>query len=181
VLTLLVGGLVATLAAQGQPAAPAQGRGQGRGEAPPPAAQPGHPQGKLIIWGDTSLFEKPGTPDNCIVTNRFKRGQRLGFRMAAFDGGTGDVENTAELVAHVNYGGKTIDVPMRFRGGAGPNAPAPRGYLRAPANLWVGFWMVPNDAPTGTLSYTVTATDRFGRTATFTPFPYETSQITIVP
>jgi hypothetical protein len=40
---------------------------------------------------------------------------------------------------------------------------------------------VPDDAPTGRVSYTVTATDRFGRKASFTPFSYETSQITIVP
>jgi hypothetical protein len=177
---LLVGAMVAPLAGQGQPPAGAPGRGQGRGEAPPPPPQAGHPSGQLVIWGDISLFEKMGTPDNCILTNRFRRGQRVGFRMTAIDGGTGEVENTATLVAHINYMGQTIDVPMRFRGAAGPTAPAPRGYLRAPANLWTGFWVVPGDAPTGVLSYTVTATDKFGRKATFTPFPFETSQLTIV-
>jgi hypothetical protein len=178
---LLIGATVAPLAGQGQPPAGAQGgRGQGRGEAPPPPPQAGHPSGQLVIWGDVALFEKPGTPDNCILTNRFKRGQRIGFRMTAFDGGSGEVENTATIVAHINYMGKTIDVPMRFRGAAGPTAPPPRGYLRPPANLWTGFWLVPDDAPTGVLSYTVTATDKFGRKATFTPFPYETSQLTIV-
>jgi hypothetical protein len=39
---------------------------------------------------------------------------------------------------------------------------------------------VPGDAPTGTLSYTVTATDRFGRNATFIPFSAEASQLVIV-
>jgi hypothetical protein len=158
-------------------AAPVAGQAQAPAAAP---AQAGHGQGKLVIWGDIALFDKPGTPDNCILTNRFKRGQRVGFRMTAVDGGTGDVENTATLVAHVNYGGRTVDVPMRFRGAAGPNAPAPNGYLRTPHNLWTGFWVVPTDAPTGVLTYTVTATDKFGRSATFTPFSYETSQLTIV-
>jgi hypothetical protein len=162
-------------------AASLAGQERGRGApAPPPPPQAGHPSGKLVIWGDLSLFEKPGTPNNCILTNRFTRGQRVGFRMTAIDGGTGEVENTATLVAHVNYMGKTIDVPMRFRGAAGPTAPPPRGYLRPTAELWTGFWLVPEDAPTGTLSYTVTATDKFGRTATFTPFSYETSQLMIV-
>ena len=127
-----------------------------------------------------ALFSTQADPDNCILTNRYKRGQRIGFRMTAFDGGTGEVENTAVLVAHISYMGKTIDVPMRFRGAAGPTAPPPRGYLRPPTNLWTGFWLVPEDAPTGILSYTVTATDKFGRKATFTPFPYEGSQLTIV-
>jgi hypothetical protein len=164
--------------AQAQAPAGAQGRGQ---PAPPPAAQAGHPSGKLVIWGDTAIFINPTDPDNCLLTNRFKRGQRVGFRMTAIDGGTGEVENTAELVAHVTYAGKTVDAPMRWRGAAGPTAPAPRGYLRSPAELWTGFWTVPNDAPVGRISYTVTATDRFGRKATFTPFSAEASQLVIVP
>ena len=134
-----------------------------------------------MIWGDTAIFINPTDPDNCLLTNRFKRGQRVGFRMTAIDGGTGEVENTATLVAHVTYAGKTVDAPMRWRGAAGPSAPAPRGYLRSPAELWTGFWTVPDDAPVGRISYTVTATDRFGRKATFTPFSAEASQLVIVP
>jgi len=158
---------------------------QQRGAQAPPAPQkprPGHPSGKLVLWGDTAVFIGRGQPGNCIVTNRFKRGQRVGFRMAAFDGGTGEPENTAVLTAHVNFGGKTIDVPMRFRGAADSSGPGPQpeGYLRPIVNMWTGEWQVPSTAPTGVLSYTVTARDQFGRTATFEPFPYSTSQLTIV-
>ena len=180
-ITLAVGSVIL-----GQGEAPARGQAQGRGAegAPPvpPKPRAGHPSGKLVIWGDTSLFVGAGQPDNCIVTNRFKRGQRLGFRMAAFDGGTGEPENTAVLVAHVTFQGATIDVPMRFRGAPNPADPAPRpnGYLKPIANLWTGWWQVPDDAPTGMLSYTVTATDQFGRTATFEPFSYNTAQLFIV-
>ena len=160
---------------RGQGRGGAEGRGRGQ-EAPPPP-QAGHPQGKLVIWGDVALFERPGEPNNCILTNRFRKGQRVGFRMTAIDGGSGETENTGVLTAHVTYAGKTVDIPMRFRGGS---TNLPRGYLSAPVNLWTGFWVVPDDAPTGRVSYTVTATDRFGRMASFTPFSYETSQITIV-
>jgi hypothetical protein len=160
------------------PAQQVQGRGQ---PAAPPPPQAGHPSGKLVIWGDIALFTPPDAPDNCILTNRFKKGQRVGFRMTAIDGGTSEVENTATLVVHVNYGGKTIDAPMRWRGAAGPSAPAPRGYLRSPVELWTGSWTVPDDAVAGRISYTVTGTDRFGRTATFTPFSAEASQLVIVP
>ena len=160
----------------------AQERGRGQAPAAPPKARSGHPAGKLILWGDVALFEAPGQPDNCIQTNRYKRGQRLGFRMAAIDGGTGEPENTAVLTAHLMIGGKTIDVPMRFRGAPDPAQPAPqpRGYTRPITNLWTGWWMVPADATPGVLTYTVTATDQFGRTATFEPFSYDTSQLTIV-
>lgn len=168
-----------TLLAQAQPAAAAA---QGRGAPPaPPAPQAGHPSGKLVIWGDVALFNPPTDPDNCILTNRYKKGQRIGFRMTAFDGGTGEVENTAVMVVHVNYGGKTADAPMRWRGAAGPTAPTPRGYLKVPVELWTGSWTVPDDAPTGMITYTVTATDRFGRTATFSPFVAQASQLVIVP
>jgi hypothetical protein len=175
-LTLAVASTLVGGAAQA-PQPQVQGRGQPQA-APPP--QPGHPSGKLVIWGDVALFDRPDAPDNCILTNRFKKGQRVGFRMTAIDGGTGDVENTAVLVAHVTYAGKTVDAPMRWRGAAGPNAPAPRGYLRSPAELWTGSWTVPDDAAVGMISYTVTGTDRFGRTASFRPFSAEASQLVIV-
>ena len=90
---------------------------QGRGAAPaPPAAQPGHPSGRLIVAGDVVNFNPAGTPNACGLQSRFRRGDRVGFRMTARDGGTGDLENTAVLVAHVTFAGKTVDVPMRWRG-----------------------------------------------------------------
>jgi hypothetical protein len=162
---------------QAQPPAPAPGRGRGA-PLPPPEPQAGHPSGKLILWGDTASFDVPGTvPTHCIVTSRFKRGQRMGFRMTAIDGGTGETENTAVLVAHLKYAGTTIDVPMRWRGQGG--FPAAE-YPRQPSEMWTGVWVVPADAQPAVLSYTVTATDRFGRTATFSPFINEVSHITIV-
>ena len=177
-------GVRSTLAGQAQPpaqAGPAQPPVQGRGRGappPPPEPQAGHPSGKLVTWGDVASFDVPGTlPTHCILTNRFKRGQRMGFRMTAIDGGSGEVENTAVLVAHVKYAGTTIDVPMRWRGQGG--FPAAE-YPRQPSEMWTGVWVVPADAQPATLSYTVTATDRFGRTATFSPFINVVSQIAIV-
>src|ERR1051325_9988304 len=146
-LSIVVLALLTTLAQTPPASAPAQGQGRGGGQAtppPPPAPQAGHPTGKLVIWGDLSLFERPPHPDTCILTNRFKRGQRVGFRMTAIDGGSGEVENTAVLTAHINYAGQTIDVPMRWRGVGN----VPPGYLRPPINTWTGAWVVPMDART---------------------------------
>jgi hypothetical protein len=53
-------------------------------------------------------------------------------------------------------------------------------YPRQPAEIWTGVWTVSDDAPIGRLNYTVSATDRFGRTAMFAPFPNLESQLTIV-
>jgi hypothetical protein len=181
-VALVAMAMASTGTGQAQPPAAGQGRGQAQPAAPappppPPAAQAGHPSGKLVIWGDVVNFYPPGTPNQCVAQSRFKRGERVGFRMTAIDGGSGEVENTAVLVAHVTYGGRTVDVPMRWRGNT--NFPADQ-YLRAPSEMWTGAWTVPADASTGVIRYTVTGTDRFGRKATFTPFPALPSQLTIV-
>ncbi|HKC54755.1 MAG TPA: hypothetical protein VKC35_01480 [Vicinamibacterales bacterium] len=179
--TLAVAIVLAASVAGQQQQPPAEGRGGGRGRGeppPPPAAQPGHGQGKLVIWGDLASFDNPPTmPTHCILMNRFKRGQRVGFRMTAIDGGTGETENTATMVVHVNYMGATVDVPTRWRGVG--NFPAAE-YPRQPSEMWTGVWVVPMDAQPGRLSYTVTATDRFGRMATFSPFINVVPQLTIV-
>ena len=184
-LVLLTATLVAETAAPmqgGRGAAPPQG---GRGAAPPPEPQAGHPSGQLVIWGDSALFDGRLNPENCILLSRFKRGMRMGFRMTAIDGGSGEVENTAVITGHITYTSKTkgkltVDIPMRWRGAAGPNAPVPNGYLRVPLELWTGFWIVPEDAETGMISYTMTGLDRFGRKASFRPFPDIGSQVYIV-
>src|SRR5262249_4941880 len=165
-------------ATQAQRAHPPQQPQRGRA-APPPPPQPqqGHPSGKLVIWGDVAIFINPTDPNNCLLTNRFKRGQRVGFRMTAVDGGSGEVENTAVMTVHLMYGGKTLDIPMRWRGQG--NFPA-KEDPRQPSEMWTGAWQVPDGAPIGTLSYTVTATDRFNRMASFTPFPNVMSQLAVV-
>jgi hypothetical protein len=175
-LVLVTGSLVV------QTAAPAQG---GRGAPPPPEPQPGHPSGQLVIWGDSALFDGRLNPENCILLSRFKRGMRMGFRMTAIDGGTGEIENTAIITGHITYNSKTkgkqtVEIPMRWRGAAGPNAPVPNGYLLVPLELWTGFWVVPEDAETGMITYTMTGVDRFGRKASFRPFPDIGSQVYIV-
>jgi hypothetical protein len=158
-----------------------------QGPAPAPAApevQPGHPAGQLIVWGDSALFDGRLNPENCILLSRFQRGMRMGFRMTAIDGGTGQTENTATLTGSLTYtsrtkGKVTIEFPMRWRGAERRASWAP-GYLRPPVELWTGFWIVPEDAETGMIVYSISAVDRFGRKGSFRPFPDVGSQIYIV-
>jgi hypothetical protein len=134
------------------------------------AAAPSGPANKLIVYGDMAMFVPPGNPENCLLRNRFKRGDPVGFRMFVADPQTGNREESAQLVVHVNYAGKLVDIPMRYR--ATPTQPE--------RQFWVAKWTVPADAPVGIVRYTVTATDKFGRSGEFKPFEVQASQLTIV-
>jgi hypothetical protein len=132
---------------------------------PPPAGQ-----GRLIVYGDIALFQPPGHPENCILRNRFKRGEPVGFRMFVADPSTGKREESAQLVVHVNVAGKTLDIPMRYRATA----------AQPEREFWVAKWVVPQDTPVGIVRFSVTATDKYGRSGDFKPFEEQASQLTIV-
>ena len=78
----------------------------------------------------------------------------MGFRMTAIDGDTGETKT-----------GETENTATLI------------GHI---TELWTGFWIVPEDAETGMIVYTVTALDRFGRKASFRPFPDIGSQVYVV-
>lgn len=136
-----------------------------------PPAPPAAGQGRLIVFGDVTLFVgKPGAPGNCALQSRFKRGDPVGFRMFVADPATGKREESAQLVVHLTVGGITQDLPMRYR-----------GTVKQPEReFWIAKWVVPDTAPIGIVRYTVTATDKHGRTGEFKPFAVEDSQVTIV-
>ena len=135
--------------------------------APPLAGQSGE---RLIVYGDLTYFFGPGRPLNCTLNNRYKRGEPVGFRMTAINPATGQRDRATQLVVHLTYAGKTIDVPMRDR----------QNEKQPERTFWVAKWIVPDDAPIGIVRYTVTAKDPQGRTGEFKPFDVEASQITIV-
>lgn len=124
----------------------------------------------LIVYGDVVYFYPPGHPRNCLLNNQFKRGEPVGFRMTALNA-TGKRDRATELVVHVTFAGKTVDVPMRDR----------QTDRQPERDFWVAKWMVPDDAPMGVVRYTVTAKDSQGRTGEFKPFEVQASQITIIP
>ena len=94
----------------------------------------------------------------------------MGFRMFVADPSTGKREESAQLVVHVNAGGKVIDIPMRYR--ATEKQPE--------REFWVAKWVVPQETATGIVRFSVTATDKYGRSGEFKPFEVQASQITIV-
>lgn len=125
---------------------------------------------RLVVYGDVVYFYHPGDPRNCILNSRFKRGEPVGFRMTAINPATGKRDRATQLVVHLTYNGKTVDIPMRDR----------QTEQQPERDFFVALWTVPNDATPGIVRYTVTAKDPQGRTGEFKPFEVTASQITIV-
>jgi len=136
----------------------------------PLAGQSHSSSDRLVLSGDIVYFFGPGKPRNCTMSNRFQRGEPVGFRMTAINPATGKRDRSTQLVLHLNYGGKTLDLPMRDR----QTAQQPE------REFWVLKWIVPEDAPTGIVRYSVTAKDSQGRAGEWKPFDVEASQLTIV-
>ena len=80
------------------------------------AGQGTQPAGKLVLFGDLNAFASPSNPNPCTARNRYKKGETVGFRLFAVDGGTGAPETSAEITVHSSSGGKTYDLPTLFRG-----------------------------------------------------------------
>jgi hypothetical protein len=124
----------------------------------------------LVVYGDVVYFYPPGNARNCILNNHFKRGEPVGFRMTAINPATGKRDRATQLVVHLSFAGKTLDIQMRDR----------QTEKQPERDFFVAKWMVPDDAPTGIVRYTVTAKDPQGHTGEFKPFEVQASQITIV-
>ena len=125
---------------------------------------------RLVVYGDVVYFFGVGKPRNCILNSQFKRGEPVGFRMTAINPATGKRDRATQLIVHLTYNGKTIDIPMRDR----------QNEQQPEREFWVAKWMVPDDATTGIVRYTVTAKDPQGHSGEFKPFDVAASQITIV-
>jgi hypothetical protein len=136
------------------------------------------PVGQLILFADTAVFAQPLSGENCTLKNRFKRGEFVGFRLYAIDGGTNKAEESATVVVHIMVGGKTYDLTALFRGI--PHKSEIGRDMPIRPGMWTAKWTVPADAPTGILHYTATATDKYGRTTEWTPKGGEPSWVTIV-
>jgi hypothetical protein len=135
------------------------------------------PAGQLILFADTAVFAVQGI-ENCTLKNRFKRGDFVGFRLYAVDGGTNKPEESATVVVHITSGGKTVDLTALYR--AIPHKSEVGRDMPIRPGMWTAKWTVPQDAPVGTVHYSATATDKYGRTAEWTPKGGEPSWVTIV-
>lgn len=136
------------------------------------------PVGKLILFSDLAVFQPGPKSEVCTVRSRFKSGEFVGFRLYAVDGGTNQPEESATVVVHINFGGKAFDLPTLYRGIS--HVSDRGGTMPIRVGMWTAKWKVPEDAPTGTVHYSASASDKYGRTAEWNPQGSEPSFLTIV-
>jgi len=106
----------------------------------------------------------------CVLTSQFKRQEQVVFRIRVVDsaGKSLDDKGLKSLVVELSDGKK---IPMRFHG----HPPKDSTDF-----FWVGPWIIPEDYPTGSFAYKVTATDLKGAAQTWQPFKVAPSQFTVI-
>jgi hypothetical protein len=138
------------------------------GLAGPSAAQEAQ---KLFIEGDIVRGNTPAgiTGPVCVLTNQFKRKEKIVFRIRVRDVAGAPLDDKAlrGIVVELSDGQKfaadyRARPPVSVRKALGLSEPL--DYF------WSAVWLIPEDYPTGTLSYKVAATDMQGNTQSWTPF-----------
>jgi hypothetical protein len=128
-----------------------------------PAAAPG--TDKLLLAADTvqgskNVPQADAALKSCVLSSRYPRNSEIVWRVRVYDPRTAELMDNKAL-SSVQVGlanGATVDLNY----GAHPKDPPNEFY-------WANSWVVPKDAPTGTLRYTITATAADGRTGVFEP------------
>src|SRR5262245_43446900 len=116
---------------------------------------------KLFVEGDIARGNTPlgATGPICVLTSQLKRGETVVFRLR---------ERTLQATLLDTAGIKSAEVeladgrrrPTRY-GGDPPRQPTDF--------FWTAAWMIPESYPTGTLGYSITATDTEGNTVKWEP------------
>ncbi len=129
----------------------------------------------LVLTTDTVQGSK-NVPDNqkadhsCVLSSRYPRNSQIVFRSKIVDPATGDLMDDQALASVQVQLANGQKIDMKY--GAHPKNP-PNEYF------WTGSWVVPKDAPTGSLNYTIVATAKDGRTGQYKPIVSATSLPTI--
>ena len=126
---------------------------------------------KLFIEGDIVRGNTPAgiTGPVCVLTNQFKRKEKVVFRIRVRDVAGAPLDDKAlkSIVVELSDGQKfpaeyRARPPLAVRKALG--LPEPTDYF------WSAVWLIPEDYPTGSLSYKVVAADMQGNTQSWTPF-----------
>ena len=116
---------------------------------------------KLFVEGDIVRGNTPlgATGPICVLTSQFKRGENVVFRIRVRNpqGKPLDAAGIKSIEVELADGRK---LPTRY-GGHPPRQPTDFFFTAA--------WMIPENYPTGSLGYTITATDMEGNTVKWEP------------
>jgi hypothetical protein len=129
------------------------------------------PAQQLFIEGDIVRGNTPSglTGPVCVLANQFKRKEKVVFRIRVRDiaGESLDDKSLKGIVVELSDGQKfaadyRARPPVAIRKALGISEPTD--------HFWSAVWLIPEDYPTGSLSYKVVATDMQGNTQSWTPF-----------
>jgi len=116
---------------------------------------------KLFVEGDIVRGNTPlgATGPICVLASQFKRGENVVFRIRVRNpqGKPLDEKGIKSIVVELADGRK---IPARY-GGHPPRTPTDF--------FWTSAWMIPENYPTGSLGYSITATDMDGNTVKWEP------------
>jgi hypothetical protein len=116
---------------------------------------------KLFVEGDIVRGNTPlgATGPICVLTSQFKRGENVVFRIRVRNpqGKPLDTAGIKSIEVELADGRK---LPTRY-GGHPPRQPTDF--------FWTAAWMIPENYPTGSLGYSITATDMDGNTVKWEP------------
>jgi hypothetical protein len=126
---------------------------------------------RLFIEGDIVRGNTPMglTGPLCVLANQFKRKEKVVFRIRVRDGAGEPLDDKSlkGIVVELSDG-QTFSADFRARP---PVAIRKALGLSEPLDyFWSAAWLIPEDYPTGSLSYKVVATDIEGNTQSWTPF-----------
>jgi hypothetical protein len=126
----------------------------------------------MVIQSDLVRGVQQGmTAPGCVLNNQFKHKELVIFRIQVIDTKTGKPMDKTNL--------KTLEVELpdgqKFKAHYGMHPPQDPVQ-----NFWTYGWAIPENYPTGTFGYKVTATDNKGHKATFEPFKSKPSQLTVL-
>ena len=126
---------------------------------------------KLFIEGDIVRGNTPNgiTGPVCVLANQFKRKENVVFRIRvrSVAGEPLDDKSLKGIVVELSDGQK---LPASYRARPPVNVRTAFGLTEPLDYFWSAAWLIPQDYPTGSLSYRVVATDMQGNTQSWTPF-----------
>jgi hypothetical protein len=137
---------------------------------------------KMFIEGDIVRGNTPSgnTGPVCVLANQFKRKENVVFRVRVRNivGQPMDDKSLKSIVVELSDGKK---YPADYRARP-PVAVRARLGLTGPIDyFWSAAWLIPQDYPTGSLSYRVVATDMQGNTQDWTPMKDLRSLPVVIP
>jgi hypothetical protein len=126
---------------------------------------------KMFIEGDIVRGNTPNgnTGPVCVLANKFKRRENVIFRIRVRNiaGQPLDNKNIKSIVVELSDGKR---YPAEYRARPPVAVRAALGLTGPLDYFWSAAWLIPQDYPTGSLSYRVVATDMQGNTQEWTPF-----------